>query len=395
MQQFFKNIYQYINPPEDPDLSAANQHWEAQLPTLWLIGKTGAGKSTLIETLTGNDSVEIGNGFQPCTQTALSYQFPEDNPILRFLDTRGLSEANYDPTEDITACQQQSHALIVVMKAEEPAQHDVLAALAKIRKDGRINNLLLVHTACLSLVDASQRKQAIGYNQDQVDKVWGSPVNAVAVDFLVTDAEQANGTASAAEAMDESATSHATPLPYGVESLQQQLAELLPVLYLLQGEQQHHDAEQRNFAKLQREIMWYAGSAGASDALPAVGLVSVPAIQGKMLHSLGRHYGVVWSRQRFTEFAGLMGGSFIANYVVQLGARQLTKFIPVYGQTVGSALAVAMSFGLTYAIGRAACKYLYHISKGEPVSSDALKAVFEQALKQVKESQKRHEANKK
>ncbi|GAL07111.1 hypothetical protein JCM19237_4527 [Photobacterium aphoticum] len=375
MQEFFKNIYQYINPPQDPDLSAANQQWESQLPTLWLIGKTGAGKSTLIETLTGNDSVEIGNGFQPCTQTSLSYQFPEDNPILRFLDTRGLSEASYDPAEDIAACQQQSHALIVVMKAEEPSQQDVLTALSKIRKDGRIKNVLLVHTGCLSLSDASQREQAIGYNHDQVEKAWGSSVTAVQVDFLV----QPEG----------------ADLPYGVDRLQEQLAELLPVLYLLEGEQQHHDAEQRNFAKLQREIMWYAGSAGASDALPAVGLVSVPAIQGKMLHSLGRHYGVVWNRQRFTEFAGLMGGSFVANYVVQLGARQLTKFIPVYGQTVGSALSVAMSFGMTYAIGRAACKYLYHISKGEPVSSEAIKAVFEQALKQVKESQKRNEKNKK
>ena len=375
MQEFFKNIYQYINPPQDPDLSAANQQWESQLPTLWLIGKTGAGKSTLIETLTGNDSVEIGNGFQPCTQTSLSYQFPEDNPILRFLDTRGLSEASYDPAEDIAACQQQSHALIVVMKAEEPSQQDVLTALSKIRKDGRIKNVLLVHTGCLSLSDASQREQAIGYNHDQVEKAWGASVTAVQVDFLV----QPEG----------------ADLPYGVDRLQEQLAELLPVLYLLEGEQQHHDAEQRNFAKLQREIMWYAGSAGASDALPAVGLVSVPAIQGKMLHSLGRHYGVVWNRQRFTEFAGLMGGSFVANYVVQLGARQLTKFIPVYGQTVGSALSVAMSFGMTYAIGRAACKYLYHISKGEPVSSEAIKAVFEQALKQVKESQKRNEKNKK
>lgn len=261
MQEFFKNIYQYINPPQDPDLSAANQQWESQLPTLWLIGKTGAGKSTLIETLTGNDSVEIGNGFQPCTQTSLSYQFPEDNPILRFLDTRGLSEASYDPAEDIAACQQQSHALIVVMKAEEPSQQDVLTALSKIRKDGRIKNVLLVHTGCLSLSDASQREQAIGYNHDQVEKAWGSSVTAVQVDFLV----QPEG----------------ADLPYGVDRLQEQLAELLPVLYLLEGEQQHHDAEQRNFAKLQREIMWYAGSAGASDALPAVGLVSVPAIQAK------------------------------------------------------------------------------------------------------------------
>ena len=35
----------------------------------------------------------------------------------------------------------------------------------------------------------------------------------------------------------------------------------------------------RNFNQLKNEVLWYAGSASASDLIPAVGLVSVPAIQ--------------------------------------------------------------------------------------------------------------------
>ncbi|WEM41023.1 50S ribosome-binding GTPase [Photobacterium sp. DA100] len=372
MQQFFKNIYQYINPDKDPGLQAANQLWESSLPTLWLLGKTGAGKSTLVATVTGNELVEVGNGFQPCTQTAVEYSFPADNPVLRFLDTRGLSEADYDPAEDISACQAQSHALLVVMKAEEPEQSDVLSALKKIRKDGRIDSVLVVHTACLSIVDPEQRLQAIRYNQDQVEKVWGTTLMSVNVDFQA----YAAGMVAA----------HGRE-PFGLSALNQQLADMLPIIHLMQQAQRHLDAEHSNFLKLQQEVMWYAGSAAATDALPGVGMVSVPALQGKMLHSLARQYGVEWNRKRFSEFAGLLGSSFALKYATKLGLRQLAKFIPVYGQTVGSAVAVAISFALTYAIGRAGCKYLYHISRGETVDETDIRQVFEQALKQAKSSQ--------
>lgn len=370
MQQFFEQIYQYLNPSKNPDLSAASEQWEAQLPTLWLLGKTGAGKSSLIESVTGNSAIEIGNGFQPCTQTSVAYAFPQDNPIIRFLDTRGLAEASYDPAEDIAACLSQSHALIVVMKAEEPEQGDVLRALEKIRKDARIQSLLLVHTGCLSIPQRDQRQQAIAHNQAQVTAVWGKSFTSVEVDFAVFESSDSTGSQT----------------PHGWSALTAQLAELMPVLYLLRQEQQHKDAEHRNFATLQREVLWYAGTAGASDALPAVGLVSVPAIQGKMLHSLGGHYGVTWTRQRFVEFIGLLGGTFALKYLTKLGVRQIVKLVPVYGQTVGSAVAVAVSFAMTYAIGRAACKYLYHLSKGESVTAQDVKSVFEEALKQVKAS---------
>lgn len=45
--------------------------------------------------------MEVGNGFAPCTMTAMSYAFPQDTPVMRFLDTRGLGEADYDPDEDL------------------------------------------------------------------------------------------------------------------------------------------------------------------------------------------------------------------------------------------------------------------------------------------------------
>ena len=45
------------------------------LPVVWLLGKTGAGKSSLVRALTEQSDAEIGNGFQPCTRTARRYDF--------------------------------------------------------------------------------------------------------------------------------------------------------------------------------------------------------------------------------------------------------------------------------------------------------------------------------
>ena len=36
----------------------------------------------------------------PCTQSFRRYDFPSEKPLLRFLDTRGLAEADYNADED-------------------------------------------------------------------------------------------------------------------------------------------------------------------------------------------------------------------------------------------------------------------------------------------------------
>ena len=70
---------------------------QTPVPVLWLFGKTGSGKSSIVRYLTGATQAEIGNGFRPQTTNSSQYDFPEsEHPIIRFLDTRGLGEAGYD-----------------------------------------------------------------------------------------------------------------------------------------------------------------------------------------------------------------------------------------------------------------------------------------------------------
>ncbi|OIO70764.1 MAG: kinase [Zetaproteobacteria bacterium CG1_02_53_45] len=366
----FSRLKSFINPPKNPDIESAFNYQMEHLPTLWLLGKTGAGKSSLIHAVTKDSEVVIGDGFRPCTRTSSSYDFPKEKPLMRFLDTRGLGEADYDATEDIAECQGRSNALIIVMKAEDPEQGGIINALKQIKKSRVIKALVLVHTGVHLIACSQEREQCIAYNQSQVDKAWGSSVAAVNVDFELEDGSS-----------------------FGVEALKSRLADLVPILAQLIKDEAYTNSEEKVFAALKTEVLWYAGTAGASDAIPAVGLVSVPLIQGKMLHSLANQYGIDWDKKTMSEFIGSLGAGFGIQYASRLGLRQLVKLIPVYGQTVGAATAVAISFCSTYAIGRVGCKYMYHKNKGESVPEAELKDIYRSAFDSMKEVAK-NETNK-
>ncbi|MDR9827792.1 DUF697 domain-containing protein [Vibrio sp. FNV 38] len=349
-------IKDFINPNVNPDLTKAHDYQRKHLPTLWLLGKTGAGKSSLIQTVTGESGVEVGNGFEPCTMTSSAYEYPQNYPIIRFLDSRGLGEAGYEPDDDIKLLAESSHALVVVMKLGEVEQSSVLNALGLIRKNKKIKHLLLVHSAVLDHEQA-ERERLIAFQHQAVTQVWGASFDSVSVDFCMQTGEVFNQ-----------------------ELLIEGLTQILPVVGLMLDKGEHASLEEQNYHQLEKEVLWYSGSASASDLIPAVGLVSVPAIQAKMLHSLANQYGVEWNKRAFSELIGTLGSSIAVQYSVKLATRQIIKLIPGYGQTVGAITAAAMSFATTYGLGRAACYYFYQKSMGEPITDEKMQSLYRQAM---------------
>src|SRR5262245_5901718 len=131
------------------------------VPVFWLFGKTQSGKTTLIKYLTGADDAEIGQGFRPCTRFSRLYQFPTpEAPLLTFLDTRGLDEPNYDPTEDLAQFNDQAHLLIVTVKVMDHAQENVLRQLRTVRRAQPSRPVLLVLT---NLHEAYPQQQHLPY----------------------------------------------------------------------------------------------------------------------------------------------------------------------------------------------------------------------------------------
>lgn len=92
------------------------------------------------------------------------------------------------------------------------------------------------------------------------------------------------------------------------------------------------------------------------------------------------YYGVEWDRARLIEFCSILGLTMGAKVSVSLGVRQLPKLIPGYGQTIGAATAATLSFASTFALGRAAGLYLFHLSAGRTPNVDELKNLYREAF---------------
>ncbi len=362
MKGFAERLYAaIINPPEDETLQAV--HGVLPMPVLWLLGKTGAGKTSVVRQLTGDSSAAIGNGFRPCTSTSSAYDFPVEHPIVRFMDTRGLGEAKYDPEADIAELGTDSHALLIVIRLDDPEQSTVLQLLQAVRR--RFPHIgseaaVAVYTGRDLVASKAERGRTLAHQQAALEAAWGDPVAHCLVDFSVVGGDLAADN--------------------GAADLRALLVDKLPQLGLWLQQQRADSKEQANFQHLRAEVHWYAATAAASDAVPVVGLVSVPLVQGKLLHSLARRYGTIWERRSFSEFAGALGSSVALKYALGHGARQLGKLVPGYGQLVGTALSMSVSYASTWAIGRAACYYLYQRQQGLAPDPEALRALYKDAL---------------
>ncbi|MEI8396102.1 MAG: hypothetical protein WCF85_15295 [Rhodospirillaceae bacterium] len=148
------------------------------------------------------------------------------------------------------------------------------------------------------------------------------------------------------------------PDDYGLDALWQAIGAAAPLGLEAMLRHMQREGEDGFAKRAHPHIMGYAAAAGGVDFVPAVGLVGVPVVQGKMLHSLAGIYGVDWNTQAIGEFAGCLGTGFLLRYGLKFGLRELVKLIPGYGQTVGAVSAAAVSFATTFAIGKAACVYL-------------------------------------
>jgi len=330
-------------------------------PVFWLLGKTQSGKTALIRALTGDDRAKIGNGMQSCTRTAMIYDFPSSNEcLLKFLDTRGLGEIDYDPEADLQLFQEQAQVLIVVMKAMDPAQHAVVAALKKIMKNRPDLPVIVVQTALHEGYPDLSYEHILPYPFQNEDSARAAPealqralaaqrqlfagINAsfVPVDFTLPEDQY-------------------QPEHYGLEALLQSLEAATPQgLAGLLLNMSDFRADLYNFYDRTAlpHIAAYSVLSGVAGAVPVpfVDIPIVTLVQMKMLYTLAEIFHYPINKQQAKEIFGALGLTFLTNW----GRRELVKLIPVYGAPT-SALLTAAS---TYALGKTLMAYFHSQREG-------------------------------
>ncbi len=351
------------------------------VPVLWLLGKTQSGKTSIIRALTGSEAAEIGNGFQPCTRSSRFYDFPAEVPVIRFLDTRGLGEVSYDPSDDMHYCESQAHLLVAVMKVADINQTAVFEALHAIRQRHPEWPLLIVQTGLHELYPNEYAhlhpwpyaddplpetvpidlRRALLTQRSALKQLPGSaPMCWVAVDLTLPE-------------------DGFYPPDYGLEALWQAIESLLPLglQQQLSGDKEVHDLYAR---AAHQQIMGYALAAAGLGALPVVDLVAVSAVQAKLLHSLAILYGQRWDKSTMTEFLGLLGAGIASSYLIRLLSRTIVKVIPFWGQTVGAVWGASFSGATTYALGKSAIYFFVRRKDGLNVDPETLRQIYAEEL---------------
>lgn len=360
----WKRIVNAVLSPEPDIESTVSPQVPGDVPVLWLLGKVQSGKTSIIHAITRHPEAEIGAGFKPCTRHAQLFDFPPELPLVRFIDTRGLGEVGYAPEQDLVAQEHQADALIVVARAMDPQQDEVFAQVERIRKRRPNWPLVLVQTR---LHDGyPDDRDHPGYAELQRDTELADLQRALMTQAARLKAVPGSGPVHAV-AVDLTRPEDGFTNPdYGLEAL---LAVLDQVLDAAQSEQlrslQLTDADAR-LQQLHPHLVGYATAAGLSDLIPLAGFVTVPTVQGKMLHSIGRIYGRDWDKRSLAEFGTSLGSGTLVGIGASFAARQLGKLVPVYGQSVGAVAAGTASAAVTYALGRAACYYLNQSAQGKP-----------------------------
>jgi len=367
---------------------AANARARAQQSALvvWLLGKTGAGKTAVVSTLTGDPRAEVGQGFEPCTKTAAFYDVPPEAPLLRFLDTRGLGETGYDPADDMVWCEQQSHLLLVVMQVADPAQDVVLGALREARRRHRDWSVVVAQTGLHRLYpkgtshpasypytggpdDGTQAslphalRQALMHQRQRLEGLPGPPPRFVPVDFTLPE-------------------DGFPPQDFGLEMLLRVLEDAgCSAFEALQ--RTRADAESDLVRAKARPLIYGYGAAAAGAGavpVPIVGIGGLASVAAIMLRTLAGRYQVAWTPHTFAQFSGAVGGGALSWWALRYGLREVLKFVPFVGTVAAGALNAAAGFAVTVAIGEAACVWLAYRHRGLTAPTAEVRSAFANGL---------------
>ncbi len=354
----------------------------AAIPRLWLFGKTGSGKSSVVQFLTGAEEATVGEGYRPETRASRRFDFPDaEDPLLTFIDTRGLAEAKYDPNEDIERFSSSTQLMIITVRVSDHAIESVVGPLRQIRQSCPERPVLLVLT-CLHEVAGAEN---ISESDDPFEP--SSTSRLVIPRLLQTLIEEKStqfaGLFDAVIPVDFTRIEDGFAEPnFGGSRLKSAILDQLPHAYR-QALLALNESGTAAMSARQRRVHWQvlASSALAATAgavpLPWVDIPVVLGIQTHLAMRIAKVYDMEITPARWAVLSSAAGGRI----AIRLAIRGALKFIPWAGMAVGA----ASSFAFTYALGMSWDWYFADLRRGHMPTANQLQQIFAQQLRRGQE----------
>ncbi len=360
------------------------------VPVMWLFGKTGSGKTSIVRYLTGATTAVIGNGYRPQTKTSVQYDFPSaEDTIVRFLDTRGIGEAGYDPGEDIAALESRAHVFIAVVRVMDHALDEIVSSLKRIRA-ARPSLPVVLALTCLHEAYPMEQHPApdpflsaasLGTNASSPQDFSSLGLNPVLARSLVEQQRRFEGLVDRIVPLDMTKTEEGFHFPnFGGNRLEEVLIELLPAAcrqVILHLDDLRTSLKDLHEQRALPTILTYSSLAATAAAvpLPWLDIPVVISLQSRLIYVLADQYDQQMNVGVLTKMAGAVAGQLALRFAV----RAPLKLIPVLGQTANA----AMAFAYTFSLGKACCWYFGECRQGNTPSPEELKEVWGEQLQQA------------
>ena len=309
-------------------------------------GKTGVGKSSLINYIFGKEVAKVGDG-QPVTQEIQEYDLENDNITL--FDTKGIEAKDYEKTLD-------NIKKYLELRQDSPDENDDIhiAWLCISERGDRVEEadrelLKILSEAGIPVIGVFTKRES---------KRESSFVNKVVEDNLLPEAKAIVRVRSITEEV-EIEDNLVELKPKGAEELLEETYK-----YMSEGRRNAIKKAQTAVLKDRIEAMskeadvltnWYSAGAATIGAtpLPFADSLALAALQTKMVVDINTIYRVDAGTHTFTDIAAAL---ITITGVAQVGklAAGLLKVIPVIGWTANAGVAA----GITKGIGFGYSEYL-------------------------------------
>ncbi len=348
------------------------------IPLIWLLGKTGSGKTSIVRYLTGANDADIGNGFRPQTGYSRQFDFPDPQaPVVRFLDTRGLGESGYDPAIELAELDNDAHLTLVTVRATDHAVEELMRVLKQIRQSHPERPVLLVLSALHDGYPGAAHPDPdpFGGPLDQLPE----SVPADLRKSISAQLDRFGALADRVVAIDltQPAEGYQPPNLGGLR-LRAAILEMLPSAYrlaLMQMDELSRSLAEAHYRTVSPVILGYSTLAASAAAVPIpwVDIPLVLGIQSRLAWRLAKLNQQTLDARTIATVSTAMGSRIAARMAV----RESLKVIP----WVGSAVNAAATFAWTFATGWAWNWYFMQVSQGHIPSARELRDVYHEQLK--------------
>lgn len=334
-----------------------------------IAGRTGVGKSTLINAVFESNLAETGQG-RPVTTSTREIS-KEGIPITLF-DTRGLETKDYEET-----FKELESLILERSRDRDPNQHIHLAWLC-IHEDGRrvedaeivLHEMLSRHIPVIAVIT---KARADGGFRSEVLKLLPEARNALRV-----------------RAIREELDGGIELLPEGLEKLVELSSDLIPEGHrnaLAAAQKADLKTKRTRAHKIVASSVATATAAGASP-IPFSDVAVLAPIQVSMLAGITSIYGLEISKASLTTLLGSVIGVTGAAFAGRAIVSNVLKMIPGGGTLAGSAISAATAGSLTAILGEAYITTLSTLCSEDPQRAPSAEEIASRLRTEMKSGRK-------